>query len=109
MTLSGPEILEIFLLDLVDLRFDGLRVVLHHLDVLEQRTTRWLPDQRMGRTQGADIDDELLTLRAEGIDREEAGGIGMRRILQHRGGTDNRRRALDRIDRLDRAAVFLGE
>src|SRR5260221_12647237 len=90
---SGAEILKILLLDLVDLRFDGLRIVLHQLDVLEGRPPRPLRYLRVGRAQGADIDDELLALGAEGIDREEAGGVGMRGILGHGRGAGERGRA----------------
>src|SRR5260221_4553982 len=103
---SGAEILKILLLDLVDLRFDGLRIVLHQLDVLEGRPPRPLRYLRVGRAQGADIDDELLALGAEGIDREEAGGVGVRRILEHGRGTHDRGRAPPGVDRLHPAALL---
>src|SRR5260221_2487077 len=99
---SGAEILKILLLDLVDLRFDGLRIVLHQLDVLEGRPPRPLRYLRVGRAQGADIDDELLALGAEGIDREEAVRAGMRRIPHHRRGAPRPRTAHALAQRLRR-------
>src|SRR5882757_7853214 len=85
---SGTEIFKVFFLDLVDLRFDGLRVVLHQLDLLEGRPPWPVLHLGIGRAQCADIDDELLALGAEGIDREKAGGVGMRRVLEHGRGAN---------------------
>src|SRR5260370_15661434 len=57
---SGVEILRVSFLDFVDLRLDGLRIVLHQLDILERHPPRLLLGQGMGGAERADIDDELL-------------------------------------------------
>src|SRR6202521_5871678 len=52
-------------LDLLALRLDGDRIVLHHLDLAQRLSPRLVLDQRMDRAQAADVDHELL-----GLDRE---------------------------------------
>src|SRR6476661_334593 len=76
-TLSGPKIFEVFLLDLVDLRLDGLWIVLHQLDFSEQRPSWPLLDQPVRGAQRSNIDDQLLALRAERIDREKPRRVGV--------------------------------
>src|SRR5580692_1332747 len=94
-------------LDAVALLFHRDRVVLHGLDVLERHAPGLLLGLRMHRAQAADIDDELLGLRAEAERLKQPGRVRIRRVLEDAVGTDDQWRSLAGIDRLDRTSGLL--
>ena len=85
---------------------DAGRIVLHDLDVLERLAPRMLLRLRMDRAQRADVDHKLLTLGGEAEALEQPRGVRIGRVLEDAVRPDRHRRALGRIDDLDRLALF---
>src|SRR5258708_28184388 len=106
---SRAEILGITALDLLDLRLDRRRVVLHDLDGAERRAPGLLFDQGMDRAHAGRVDDHLLALDAEHEAHIKPGGIGMRRVLGDAGRSRDRGRAFGGIDRRDRIGLLLDQ
>jgi hypothetical protein len=61
----------------------------------------------MQRTQTAEVGGELLRLGRKAEALEQPRGVGIGRVLEDRIGTDDERRALGRVDDLDRIALLL--
>src|SRR6185436_10839967 len=79
--------------DLFAVLLDAFGVVLQRLDVLERPVTGLLLGLGMHRAQAADVDDELLALRAEAIALEQARRVGVRCVLEQAVRADDQRRA----------------
>src|SRR5882672_1205427 len=104
---SDAEQLCVARLDRLGVSLDAGRVVLHLLDLGERRAARLLLGERMDRAQPAGVDDELLALGREAIALEQSRRARVRRVLEHAVGPDDQRRALGRVDDLDRVALLL--
>src|ERR1700694_4738951 len=103
---SNAEDFCIAYLDRVALFFNCGGVILHGLDVLEGRASRLLLGLRMHRAQAADIDDELLGVPAEAERLKQLCRVRIGRGLEDPVRTDDQRRPLARINRLDRTSRF---
>src|SRR5258708_23418550 len=80
--LSHAEYSRIVGLDLLGLRLDGGRIVLHDLD-LRQRPTAWfLRDLRVGGMLRRKIAEQLLAFAREDVALQQAGCIGIGRALE---------------------------
>src|ERR1700754_1416917 len=90
---SNVEDLAVAGFDRCALFFDGGRIVLHGLDILERRAPRLFFCLRMRRAQAAGIDDELLRIAAEAERLEQLCRVRIRRSLEDAIGADDERRA----------------
>src|SRR5437764_907429 len=88
-------------LDLLGLRLDRGRIILHDLDLRQRPAPRSLGDLRMGGVLRGKVAQQLLAFAREDVALQQARRIGIGRALEDAVGAHDERRAFERVDHLD--------